>query len=396
MTSTPGKILGYLHEQRSAMVELLARLARAESPSNDPVAVAKVLDILAEELQRTGMSVRRFRGRVSAGALLARSITDRGRRSPMQLLLGHCDTVWPVGSLEKMPVRIEDGIIRGPGVFDMKGGLVQMIYALRAVQALRLETPARSVVVINSDEEIGSPDSTLLIRRLAARATRAFVLEPAFGPSGALKTARKGVGGFTVTITGKAAHAGLDPHQGVSAILELSHQIQRLFALNDPARGITVNVGTINGGLRANVVAAEAHATVDIRVPTLADGDAITAAVRGLGPMDPRTSLRVEGGFEHPPLEPSPRNRALWRLARDLGRLLGLDLQEAAVGGASDGNTTSLYTATLDGLGAVGDGAHALHEQVEIARLVERSALLALLLNAPVEPEGHLVENVEN
>jgi glutamate carboxypeptidase len=283
-----------------------------------------------------------------------------------------------------MPVRVEGETVRGPGVLDMKGGLVQMAFALRAVRDLGLRPAATSVALVNSDEEVGSPDSRALIGRLARGAARAFVLEPAFGRDGKLKTARKGVGSFTVVIRGRAAHAGLSPEEGASAILELSHQVQRLFALNDPARGLTVNVGTVDGGLRANVVAPVVRAGVDVRVRTAADAAAVEAAIRGLQPLNPRTTIEVAGGFESPPLEPVPRNQALWRLAHDLGRRLGLELRQAAVGGASDGNTASQYTATLDGLGAVGDGAHAAHEYVEIGRLVERSALLVLLLTAPV------------
>jgi glutamate carboxypeptidase len=283
-----------------------------------------------------------------------------------------------------MPVSVEGDTVKGPGVLDMKGGLVQMIYALRAINDLGLKPPAQTVALITSDEETGSADSTPFIRRLARRAVRAFVLEPAFGREGKLKTARKAVGGFTVIITGRPAHAGLNPQEGASAILELSYQVQRLFALNDPARGITVNVGTIDGGIRPNVVAAEVKATVDVRVRTAADAEEVAAAIRGLRPVNPQTSVRVDGGFDHPPMEPLPRNQALWRLARDLGRRLGLELEQAEVGGASDGNTTSQYTATLDGLGAVGDGAHAYHEQVDSSQMVGRSALLVLLLLAPV------------
>jgi glutamate carboxypeptidase len=290
-----------------------------------------------------------------------------------------------------MPVRVEGEVLKGPGSFDMKGGLVQMVYALRAVQQLGLTPPADSVVVINSDEEVGSRDSTPLIRRLARGATRAFVLEPAFGKDGKLKTTRKAVGSFTITIQGRAAHAGINPEEGASAILELSHQIQRLFALNDVARGVTVNVGTIDGGLRSNVIAPEVRASVDVRVRTRADAATIEESIRGLQPVNGQTAIRVEGGFEHPPMEPVPRNQALWQLARHLGRRLGLELEEAAVGGASDGNTTSQYTATLDGLGAVGDGAHAAHEQVAIPQMAERSALLALLLSAPLTPEDPTV-----
>jgi glutamate carboxypeptidase len=379
------RILSYLREHRQEMVDLLQRLVLAESPSDNPVAVTGALEILASELDKAGMLVRLLPGHVSAGVLYARR-RYRATQTPRQLLIGHCDTVWPVGTVGQMPVRVEGDTIRGPGVFDMKGGLVQMLFALRAVEDLRLEPPADSVVVINSDEEIGSPDSTPLIRRLARCAVRAFILEPAFGRAGKLKTARKASGGFTVTVKGRAAHAGINPEEGASAILEMSHQVQRLFALNDAARGITVNVGTIDGGLRSNVVAAEVRASVDVRVRTRQDAIEVEAAIRGLRPVNPQTTIEVEGGIEQPPMEPLPRNQALWRQAQDLGRRLGLELDQAAVGGASDGNTTSQYTATLDGLGAVGDGAHALHEQAQIPQMVERCALLALLLLAPIAP----------
>jgi glutamate carboxypeptidase len=282
-----------------------------------------------------------------------------------------------------MPVRSEGGRLFGPGVFDMKGGLVQAVFALRALRDAGVEPELAPVLMISCDEEIGSRDSGRHIARLARGAARAFVLEPAFGRDGALKTRRKAVGAFTVTITGRAAHAGIDPESGVSAILELSHQVQRLFALNDPERGVTVNVGTIDGGLRSNVIAPEARADLDVRVPTAADAVRLEAAIRGLTPHLPGVTLRVEGGFGRPALEATPRNRRLWERARRHAASLGIDLREAAVGGASDGNTTSLHTATLDGLGAVGDGAHASHEQVVVAAMPERAALLALLLLEP-------------
>jgi glutamate carboxypeptidase len=377
------RILDYLQGKRQSMVELLQRLALAESPSDNRDAVAPVLAMLASELEQGGMSVRLFPGRASAGMLYARP-RERGEKLPLQLLVGHCDTVWPVGTVRQMPVHVEDEILWGPGVLDMKGGLVQMLYAFRVVKELGFRPPAHSVVVINSDEEIGSPDSTPLIRRLARRAVRAFILEPAFGRAGKLKTARKASGGFTITIKGRAAHAGVNPEEGASAILEMSHQIQRLFALNDAARGITVNVGTIDGGLRSNVVAAEVRASVDVRVPTRQDAAEVEAAIRGLRPVNPQTTIHIDGGIEQMPMEPLPRNQALWRLARELGHQVALDLDQAAVGGSSDGNTTSQYTATLDGLGAVGDGAHAAHEQALISQMVQRCALLVLLLLAPL------------
>ncbi len=377
------RILSYLRSQRQAMVELLERLALAESPSDDPVAVASVLAILSPELKKSGLWVRAYRGRTSGGMLYARA-PRRVKNVPWQMLVGHCDTVWPIGTVGKLPVRVEGEAVLGPGVFDMKGGLVQMIFALRAIQELGLWPAADCVVVINSDEEIGSADSTPLIRRLARRAVRAFILEPAFGLAGKLKTARKASGGFEIVITGRAAHAGINPEEGASAILEMAHQIQKLFALNDASRGITVNVGTIDGGLRSNVVAALVRASVDVRVRTLADARAVETAIRGLTTVNPQTAIRVEGGIDQLPMEPLPRNQALWRLARDLATQLGIELDQASVGGSSDGNTTSQYTATLDGLGAVGDGAHAPHEHLLIPQMVERCALLVLLLTAPI------------
>ncbi len=388
------QILGYLEGRRGAMVDFLERLAQAESPSDDRAAVATVLAMLATELEACGMDVRRYQGRVSGGLLFARP-RERARDLPLQMLVGHCDTVWPLGTLRAMPVRVDGETLFGPGVFDMKAGLVQMVSALRAIKELGLRPPAHCLVVINSDEEVGSPDSTPLIRRLARRSVRSYILEPAFGPSGKLKTARKASGGFTITIKGRAAHAGVNPEQGVSAILEMSYQIQRMFALNDAARGITVNVGTIDGGIRSNVIAPEVRANVDVRVRTRADAAEVEAAIRALRPVNPETTIQVEGGIDQYPMEAVPRNQALWRLAERLGRSLGLDLDQAEVGGSSDGNTTSRYTATLDGLGAVGDGAHATHEQARIPQMVERCALLVLLLMAPIrleEPDAATAE----
>jgi glutamate carboxypeptidase len=379
-------LLDYLEQQRQGMVDLLIRLAQAESPSDNRAAVATVLSILALELERCGLFVRPLHGRVSGGMLFAR-VPNRRKHFPHQLLVGHCDTVWPLGILDRMPVEVEGGVLKGPGVFDMKGGLVQMIYALRAIKQLGLQPPADILVIINSDEEIGSIDSSAVIRRLARCSMRAFILEPAFGRAGKLKTARKASGEFTITIRGRAAHAGINPEDGASAILEMSYQIQKLFALNDASRGITVNVGTIDGGLRSNVVAPEVHARVDVRVPTRADAAAVENAIRSLTPVNPAAVIHVEGGIDQAPMEPVPRNQALWRLAQNLGGQIGLQLEQAAVGGASDGNITSQYTATLDGLGAVGDGAHADNEQTQIARMTERCALLVLLLLA--SPELH-------
>ena len=379
----PGReILRCLGEPRANMVEFLEQLTLAESPSSQPASQTLVRESMAEALSELGYRTVPLSGRTSGGQLYARP-EPRERFGANQLIIGHYDTVWPVGTLEEMPFEVQGSRVRGPGVFDMKGGLVQLVFALRTLRELSLKADVTPVVFLNSDEEIGSRDSTRHIRRLARRADRAFVLEPSLGLAGAIKTARKGVGRYTVTIKGRAAHAGLDPERGVSAILELSFVIQQLFALNDPARGVTVNVGTIDGGLQANVVAPESRAVIDVRVATHADAARVDEAIRGLRPSAEGVIIEVEGGIGRPPLEPTPRNRALWRVAKSLGREIGLELTEGRAGGGSDGNTTSLFTATLDGLGPVGDGAHAHHEFLDLDRTIERAALLALLLLAP-------------
>ena len=265
----------------------------------------------------------------------------------------------------------------------MKAGLVQIVFALEALAAHDFSSQVAPVILINSDEEIGSYESTPQIRRLAKTAERAFVMEPSLGPTGKLKTRRKGVGEFTVRIIGQAAHAGLEPEKGASAILELSFVVQKLFQLNDPQRGITVNVGTIDGGLRPNVVAPESQAVVDVRVLHPEDVPRIEAAILGLQPTTPDTQLIVEGKIERPPMEKTPGNQKLWQLAQQAASELGIEIEEGTAGGSSDGNLTSLYTPTLDGLGAVGDAAHAPGEFIYFDQMVERAALLARLLLAP-------------
>lgn len=377
----PAGLLAWLRARTAEMAELAASLARAESPSLEPAAQGEAFAILERELRGVGLEVERLPGAGTGDHLLARPPAPGATAS--QLLLGHLDTVWPLGTLATMPVRERDGALHGPGVFDMKGGLAQMLFALRALRELGVEPALAPVVLVNSDEEVGSPDSRRHVERLAREADRALVCEPSFGPAGRLKTQRKGVGRFTLRIRGAAAHAGLDPGGGVSAILEASHQIQRLFELNDPERGVTVNVGTIDGGLRPNVVAPEARAEVEARVVTAADAARLEREIRALTPTAEGISIEVEGGFGRPPLERTPRNRELWDLARRVARELGIEIGEALVGGASDGNIASAFTATLDGLGAVGDGAHAEHEHLVVERMPERAALLAMLIASP-------------
>jgi glutamate carboxypeptidase len=379
------KIQHYLQMHQPEMVAFLTKLVEAESPSTEPASQAAAQAILWEALADLGFAVEHVAGKKTGGYLLAKPGNGRFAASkPGQLLLGHSDTVWPVGTLKTMPLLIEGNIMKGPGVYDMKAGLTQMVFALKALRDLEMETAVAPWLLINSDEEIGSPESRNMIIELARRSQRALVMEPALGLSGKLKTARKGVGRFEVVVTGKAAHAGLDPEKGVSAILELSHIIQKLFGLSEPEKGITVNVGIIEGGMQTNVIAPESRAYVDVRVPTQADATRLEAAILGLEPATAGTSLHIAGHFNRPPMEQTPANRLLWQTAKELGNELGLSLAEGTAGGGSDGNLTSPYTATLDGLGAVGDGAHAHHEFIYLDQMVARCGLLALLLLAPV------------
>lgn len=380
--SLPQRILEHVRGLDAALIELLRELVEAESPSTHPAVHRRARHTLMAAIGDLGFCVRETGTPASARHVFARP-PARDRAAPLQLLVGHYDTVWPVGTVAERPFEVDGNVVRGPGVFDMKGGLAQLVIALRTLRELDLAPPLTPVIFVNADEEIGSRSSTRYLRKLARLAQRAFVLEPAFGEAGRLKTARKGVGRFTVTVFGKAAHAGLDPESGASAILELAHVIRKLFAMNDPDRGITVNVGTVDGGVRPNVVAPNSTAVVDVRVPTIADGERIENAIHGLEPEVPGVRLRVDGTIDRPTMEYTARNRALFELAKDAAAKLGLELEETSVGGASDANTTSRYTATLDGLGAVGHGAHAAHECLYLDRTLERAALLALVLLAP-------------
>ena len=290
----PEMILGWLRERDRELVGLLKRLAAAESPSLDPESQRGPYDILAGEFDRIEYLVRPVHGARVGDHLYARP-RRRARGAPRQLLVGHMDTVWPVGTVAEMPLHEEGGLLFGPGVADMKGGLVEIVFALWALRELELEPSVMPVVFVNTDEEIGSVESTRFIRLLAQGAERAFVLESGEGADGKLKIARKGVGRFTVTVHGRSSHAGADFEQGISAILELSHQVQRLFALNDPAQGVTVNVGTIDGGLRPNVVAPAASAIVDVRVPTTAAARRLERRIRGLQPVLGGATIEVEG-----------------------------------------------------------------------------------------------------
>ena len=380
--TTAARVLDYVNDQQHVLTDLIKNLVEAESPSAQPETHDDARRILRLALASAGYESRETGGPDKPRHVFAKP-ANRRRGQPSQLVVGHYDTVWPVGTIDERPFRIDGNIMHGPGSFDMKGGLAQIVLALMAIRDLELDTPVSPVVFVNADEEIGSRSSTRYIRLLAQHADRALVLEPALGERGDIKTARKGIGRFTITCFGRAAHAGLDPEGGASAILELSHVIQTLFSLNDVDRGITVNVGTIDGGIQPNVIAPHSKAVVDVRVPTVAAGNEIEYIIHSIQPTTPDVRLHVEGEIGRPSMEATPRNQKLWERAKHAGEELGIKLHQTRAGGGSDGNTTSLYTATIDGLGPVGDGAHAAHEHLLIDKTLERTALLTLLLMAP-------------
>jgi glutamate carboxypeptidase len=374
------RIQQWLEERRHQMIASTRELVLRESPTHDKAACDNLSSHLAGEFECLGGKIRLHRQRTAGHHLEVNFPGARGRK-PL-LLLGHFDTVHDVGMLDKMPWREQNGKLYGPGVFDMKGGIVQMMFALWALNEAGGTLPRPVTVLLVSDEEEGSASSRAITEKLAKQCSAVLVCEPS-GPGGALKTARKGVGSFTLTVTGRAAHSGLDFEKGHSAILELAHQIQAVSRLNEPKRGVTLNVGVIRGGSRVNVVAAEASAEVDLRIAQKSDGAKMEREVRRLRPVNPNCKLVIAGGINRPPLERTKQVTKLFELAREIAHSLGFELKEVAVGGGSDGNfTAGIGIPTLDGLGAVGDGAHALHEYVVAAEMPRRVALLAGLIQA--------------
>jgi glutamate carboxypeptidase len=374
-------LLADLEDRREAMLARLAELVGHESPSKDKAALDPLARGLAGRLENLGAEVSLIANPEGGDHLRARwAAPGAADDSAPALVLGHFDTVWPHGTLAARPFRVAEGRAYGPGSYDMKAGLVMLEFAIEAIRA-RGSALSRPIVVLwTSDEEIGSPRSRPLIEAEARRAAYVLVLEPPLA-DGRLKTARKGVGRFRLVVEGRPAHAGVEPEKGVSAVVEMAHQILRLHGLNDPGAGTSVNVGVIRGGSVANVIAAEAVATIDVRARTLDEARRVEAALRSSAPVLEGARVSVDGGLNRPPMERSPRGIALFEQVRAIGRGLGLDLGEGSTGGGSDGNfTAALGVPTLDGLGAPGAGAHAVDEHVLIAPLAFRTALLAASL----------------
>jgi glutamate carboxypeptidase len=369
------RVLDHLQAQREAMIQALERLVMLESPTDERTAVNAVGDHLAQAFGALDARVERLPQTAFGDHL--RVSWGQGERQV--LLVGHMDTVWPTGETERRPFRVSDGKGMGPGIFDMKGGLIIGLYAVMALHELGLTPAHRLVFLFNTDEEVGSPTSRSHIEREARHSDAVLVLEPS--RKDALVTWRKGVGRFEMEVQGVASHSGSAHERGASAVEELAHQILRLESMTDYGRGTTVNVGLAQGGSRVNVRPATAWAGIDLRVSTAAEGQRMTEAILGLRPVNPQTSLVISGGLNRPPWESSPQGLALFERARRVGAKLSMDLYEGGAGGGSDGNfTAALGVPTLDGLGVVGNDAHALTEWVDLASLPRRAALLAELV----------------
>src|SRR5579884_41652 len=374
-------LLGAAKSCQRTMLDLLREMVEIESPSDDKAAVDRCSSFLAKQCKSLGGRVRLHKQKAFGDLLEARfgPAAGKSRRKPI-LLLGHLDTVWPLGTLKSMPFRMAQERAWGPVVLDMKAGVVMALTALSILQhQKRLKRPV--IMLLNSDEEIGSTVSRPVTEELALECEAVYVLEPAQGLDGAYKTARKGIGNYRVSVKGVAAHSGVDFERGHSAIAELARQVVRVTGFTELERGTTVNIGTIQGGTRSNVVAAEAHADVDVRIVRAREAGRVEKQFRSLRVFDNKCSLHVEGGLNRPPMERTRGTVALYKRAAALARALGVDLKEAATGGGSDGNFTSaLGVPTLDGMGAVGEGAHAAHESILLEHLAPRTALLAAML----------------
>jgi glutamate carboxypeptidase len=364
-------------EKKSGWIRnTLQELVQQESPSEDRQAVNAAMALAENWAREQGARIRRHKQREFGDVLELHFGPSRSKQKPV-LLLGHLDTVWPIGTLKKMPWREADGRYWGPGVLDMKAGVVMALAALSTLREMKSTRPV--TLLLNSDEEVGSPISRAITERLALESAAVLVLEPAQGL--AYKTARKGVGQYHVEVTGIGAHSGVDFEKSHSAILELAKLIQTISGFTNLARKLTVNCGVIAGGTRSNVVASQAWTEVDVRIAKASDAAYVEKLFRSLKVSDPHCKLTITGGINRPPMERKAGTIALFKKARSLAAELGFVLEEAATGGGSDGNfTAALGVPTLDGMGAVGDGAHAAHESVVIEHLVPRTALLAAMI----------------
>ena len=373
--------LNHFEAKQEEMVRTIRELVEIESPSDRKQATDCIGMVLARKFQALGGETRLHRVS-SFGDHLQVNFPGRANSKPV-LLLGHFDTVYPLGTLATMPWGRTGDRLQGPGVLDMKSGIALMLHAIEALQAWHGGLPRPVTVFLVSDEEVGSASSRKITEALARESAAVLVLEPAAGLRGAVKTARKGVGEYTLKVNGVAAHAGLDPGKGHSAILELARQVLMISKFNDLRRGLSLNAGVIQGGTRTNVIAAEASVDIDVRIKSAKQAAGIDRKLRSLKPHDKHCTLEIDGGINRLPMERTAGVAALYEKAQKIARQLDWSLQEAAVGGGSDGNfTAGIGIPTLDGMGGVGDGAHAVHEFIAISELPRRALLLAGMIES--------------
>jgi glutamate carboxypeptidase len=376
----PTLLLSLLKPCQAEMIAMLRKVVLAESPSLDKAAADRCCTLLGAEWRKHGVRVERIAQKRHGDHLRITWWPHRSRAAGQLLVLGHYDTVYARGTLEKMPFRTKAGKAYGPGIFDMKAGIVQALFALQALQQSRATLRKRIVFLWTSDEEIGSPSSRTLIEAEARRSSAVFVMEPALGPWGLIKTSRKAVGQADFIVRGRASHAGLAPEEGINAIHELAHQLTRIQQWEELRHGVSINAGIIEGGTRSNVIPERAHAVLDLRALRTAQVQRVELRLRELRPFFSGARLEIRGGFDRPPLE-RKMSAALFAEAKALAAQMGFPLGECVSGGASDGNfTAALGVPTLDGLGAIGDGAHSAQEHIVIKAMPERAALLAALL----------------
>lgn len=374
-------LLTYFQDKQPEMLDQIHALVRQETPSSDKARLDAFAEFLADRFGGVGAAVTVVPNADRGNHVIARVVASNASATAKQaLVLCHFDTVWPVGSLATHPFRIdEEGKAYGPGIFDMQSSLALSEYALRAVTDLNLDLPRPVTVLMTSDEEVGSRTSWALIEAEAKKSAYVLVMESPL-PGGVIKTTRKGGGGFTVAAIGRAAHAGVEPERGINAIVELAHQVIKLHAMNDLEKGTSVTCGVIEGGTVSNVVPARAEVEVDCRIWTMAEGERIEAAIKGLQPVLPGAELKITGGWNRPPLERTVTG-AIYEQAKVIAAKLGLALKEGGTGGGSDGNITgALGIPTLDGLGVPGHGAHADHEHIETDKIAVTAARLVALL----------------
>lgn len=373
--------LRYFEQQQDQMVNTIRELAEIESPSDDKRAVDRIAALLATKFEALGGRTQLHRSIEYGDSLQVDFEAADSAQKPV-LLLGHYDTVYPLGTLAKMPCQLEKGKLRGPGVLDMKSGIALILHAIEALQVWNGKLPRPVTVFLVSDEEVGSHSSRKITEALARKSAGVLVLEPAAN-HGAVKTARKGVGEYTLRVQGIASHAGLDPGKGHSAIVELARQIAVLAKFNNLRQGISVNPGVISGGTRTNVVAAEASVEIDVRIKSAKQAAGIDRRLRSLKPFDKHCKIEISGKINRLPMERTAGVAALYKKAREIAAQIKWQLDEAAVGGGSDGNfTAGIGVPTLDGMGGVGDGAHATHEFIVISELPRRALLLAGMIES--------------